>query len=81
MLVGTREDTAETIQSAGMRCSRKKRLPTNTQKTMKVHFTVLYRNIAAFFTVAVGQMPLWLCLVWQPLGESNSSCLDENQMS
>ena len=45
---------------------------------MKTHFTVLIRNFAAFFTVTAG---LASSFVWQPLGESNSSYLDENQMS
>ena len=49
---GTRELTAETIHSDGMRWSRKNRLPRKTQKTMKVHFTVFSRNLRIFFTAA-----------------------------
>ena len=59
MFDGTCELTAETIQSAGIRCSRKNKLPRKTQKTMKVHFTVFIRNFAAFFTVAAGLVPVW----------------------
>ena len=37
---------------------------------MKHHFTDRHKILSALFTFK-----------WQPLGESNSSCLDENQMS
>ena len=52
-LSGMRELTADTIHVAGMRCSRKNRLPTKSKKTMKVHFTVFTRNFRIFFTAAV----------------------------
>jgi hypothetical protein len=54
MFDGTCELTAEAIQSADIRCSRKNKLPRNTQKTMKIHFTVFTRNLTAFFKVAAG---------------------------
>ena len=56
-----------------------KKQTNKTEKTAKPTLIAFHVNLKNFFTFAATSMtPL---PIWQPLGESNSSCLDENQMS